>query len=231
MSITRKLYELQEIDLEIDAAERDVRSMTSRLGRNGAVLEARNELDIEKTHLDRLNSRQKALENEIQDTSDKISRTEEELYSGRTTNPKELSALQQEASVLKNRRSQLEDDAVEVMEETESSNARVSAASNRLEKIEADWQAEQKRLESDIEERKERLAKLNERRAAISTGIDDEVLNRYTTIRKYRGTAVAQVEQGVCQGCRISLSSAQLQRVRGGKLVECNSCGRILFLA
>ena len=231
MSIARKLYELQEIDLEIDAAEKDVRSMTSRLGKNGAVLEARSELDIEKNHLDRLNHRQKTLEWEIQDTSDKISRTEKELYSGRNTNPKELSGLQQEVAVLKNRRSELEDEAVEVMEETESANARVSAASERLGKMEKDWQAEQKQLESDIEERKERLARLKERRAAISSGIDDEALGRYTTLRKQKGTAVAKVEQGICRGCRISLSSAQLQRIKGGSLVGCNSCGRILFLA
>jgi len=231
MSIARKLYELQEVDLEIDAADKDVRSMTSRLGKNDAVLEARSELDIEKTQLDDLSQRQKTLEHEIHDTSDKISRTEEELYSGRTTNPRELSGLQQEVAVLKNRRNALEDDAVEVMEEIDSATDRVSAASKRLEQMEADWQAEQKRLESDIEERKERLARLNERRAAITTGIDDGALGRYTNLRKQKGTAVAKVEQGICRGCRISLSSAQLQRVKGDSLVECSSCGRILFLA
>ncbi|MDI6814491.1 MAG: hypothetical protein QMC90_00160 [Dehalococcoidales bacterium] len=42
---------------------------------------------------------------------------------------------------------------------------------------------------------------------------------------KQRGTAVAKVEQGLCRGCRISLSTAKLQQARSGSLVQCSSCG------
>ena len=40
----------------------------------------------------------------------------------------------------------------------------------------------------------------------------------------------ARVEQGICRGCRISLPTTDLQQARSGKLVQCSSCGRILFL-
>jgi len=36
---------------------------------------------------------------------------------------------------------------------------------------------------------------------------------------------------GICQGCRITLPNTDLQRARGGGVVRCSSCGRIIFLA
>ena len=231
MSIARELFELQEVDLEIESSERAIRQMTARLGENAAVLRAGSELAAEKEHLEELGRRQQSLEWEIGDTGAKLARTEEELYSGRTTNPKELASLQQEAAGLKARRSSLEDRAVEVIEESEAAAARAAAAASRLEKLEAGWRAEQEQLKSGIEERKEQLTGLKGKRASLSAGIEPEAVEIYTEIRGRKGTAVVRVEQGICRGCRISLSSAELQRVRSGALIECTSCGRILFLA
>ena len=44
--------------------------------------------------------------------------------------------------------------------------------------------------------------------------------------------AVAKMERGLCQGCRMALPTQQQQRVRNGRqTVLCNTCGRILFLS
>jgi len=132
MSIARDLFELQEVDLEIDSSEKAVRQMTARLGESQAVLRAGSELAAEKEHLEELSRQQRSLEGDIGDTGAKVARIEEQLYSGRTTNPKELGNLQQEAVGLKARRSSLEDKAVEVIEETEATSARAAAATGRL---------------------------------------------------------------------------------------------------
>ncbi|MFC2072406.1 C4-type zinc ribbon domain-containing protein, partial [Chloroflexota bacterium] len=50
-------------------------------------------------------------------------------------------------------------------------------------------------------------------------------------LKKQKGTAIANVEQGICRGCRILLPITELQRARSSSLVRCSSCGRILFLA
>ena len=231
MSIARELFELQEVDLEIESGEQAVRQMTARLGESEAVLRATGELAAEKEHLEELGRRQQSLEWETGDTGAKLSRIEEELYSGRTSNPKELTNLQQEASGLKARRSGLEDKTLEVMEETEAAAARATEITGRLEKLKSEWQAEQEQLKSDIEKRKEQLAVLKEKRASLSAAIEPQAVEFYNELRKRKGTAVVRVEQGICRGCRISLTSAEMQRVRSGALIECTSCGRILFLA
>ena len=231
MSIARELFELQEVDLEIESNEQAIRQMTARLGESPAVLRAGSELASEKERLKELDQQQRSLEWEIGDTGARLARTEEQLYSGRTTNPKELTSLQQEAVGLKARRSGLEDKALKVMEQAEAAAARADGIASRLEELKAGWQAEQKQLKSGIEERKKQLAGLREKRASLSAGIEPEAARFYADLRERKGTAVARVEQGICRGCRISLSSAELQRIKGGALIECSSCGRILFLA
>ena len=62
-------------------------------------------------------------------------------------------------------------------------------------------------------------------------GVEPVELNRYEGLRRSKGgQAVAKVMRGLCQACRMSLPSQQLQRVRNGRqVVLCNNCGRILL--
>jgi predicted nucleic acid-binding Zn-ribbon protein len=231
MNIARRLFELQEMDLEAESSLQSLAKMKAQLGDRSILNNAESELNADKEHLGELNRNQQDLEWEINDTSDKIKRTEDEMYSGRTTNPKELSSLQQEAGILKSKRNELEDKAIQVMEEAEDCSARIEEITSRLKMIENDWQVEQEKLSENIGELEKSLAALAEKRAGLSAGIEEEAMDLYVDLRKKRGTAVAKVERGICRGCRLSLSSAQLQQVKSGDLIECSSCGRILFLA
>ena len=67
--------------------------------------------------------------------------------------------------------------------------------------------------------------------AAISAEIEPQVLEIYHELRKRKGIAVARVEQGTCRGCQIALPASNLQQVKSGNLVRCNTCERILYLA
>ncbi len=82
---------------------------------------------------------------------------------------------------------------------------------------------------------KERLkgvfSELEGRRKLMIAEIAAPAVEVYYELKEKKGQAVARVEQGICRGCRILLASAELQRVRSRDLVQCGSCGRILFLA
>ncbi|MBA7679986.1 hypothetical protein ES703_88293 [subsurface metagenome] len=75
------------------------------------------------------------------------------------------------------------------------------------------------------------LSDLRNKRQALWDKIDPHTTELYQQLKKQKVTAVAKVEQGICIGCRISLSTATLQQVRSGNLVQCTNCGRILYLA
>ena len=200
------------------------------MGENRAIVTAQTKLDSERRRLDELRHQQHSAEWEIDDLTTKITKAEEELYSGRVRNPKELSNLQHEADLLKAKRDQLENSALGIMDQVELAEASVATTSSGFEKLEAEWHSQQRQLTADIETHKNKLADLKHERQLLSAEIDPQVVEFYDRLRQQKGQGVARVKQGICHSCRISLSSSALQQTRSGNLVQCSSCGRILFL-
>jgi len=231
MGVAKQLNQLQEVDLEIESNELALAQITSQLGESQAVVKSRTKLKSEQQHLEELGQQQHSAEWEIEDIVNKLTTAEEKLYSGRIKNPKELANLQHEVDGLRTRRNQLEDKALEIMDQVELSTASVATLSNELKTLETDWHSQQQQLLANMEQLKTTLADLERKRQLLSAKIDPQAIEFYQELKKQKGRAVAKVEQGICRGCRILLPTTELQRARGDSLVQCSSCGRILFLA
>ena len=149
---------------------------------------------------------------------------------GREKVPKELLSLEQEVGSIKARLRQKEDNLLDLMAEEEAIQAKMSSETARLEKIEREWQGEQEILSQKLSEVESQLFDLDQKRKVLTSGIDSQVLNLYEDVKLKKGQAVVKVEQGRCQGCRLNLPSSEWQRARAGTLVQCSSCGRILYL-
>jgi predicted nucleic acid-binding Zn-ribbon protein len=231
MAITRQLYQLQELDLEIEQEELSLSQKTDQLGNRDVLDEAQNRLDSERQRLDELKRQHRDAEAEVDDLLSKISATEEQLYSGKVTNPKELSGLQHEVAMMKDKSDELENKALEIIDQVEAAEANVTAATGEYGKLEAEWQLLQHQLSDEIEQLRKSLADLNEKRRQLAGQIDASALKLYEKIRQQKQPAVAKVEQGICRACRISLSASALQRARSGQPVQCGTCGRILYIS
>lgn len=231
MSVAKQLYQLQEVDLELEANEESLKRITSQLGESQRVIQARTRIRQEQQRLEELRRQQRATEWEIEDLSAKVKAAETKLYGGKITNPKELLNLQNEVTALRTKRSQLEDKVLDIMEQMERGETGVATLSRELRGLEAEWQRQQQQLSQELEQVKAALSVLKAKREVVLTGMEPPVADLYHQLRNEKGTAVARVAQGICSSCRISLSSAQLQQVRGSSLVHCSNCGRILFAA
>jgi predicted nucleic acid-binding Zn-ribbon protein len=119
------------------------------------------------------------------------------------------------------------------MTEVEAMQKNVSLKSREVARIDEDWRAEQATLSGEQAELNAALADLDQKRKDLISRIDAASLELYQGLRRKRqGRAVAKVEQGMCQGCRIVLPLNVLQRARiGQELVQCSSCERILYLS
>jgi predicted nucleic acid-binding Zn-ribbon protein len=230
MSITKQLYQLQELELQIEAKEKAVQRMTAELGESQALLRARITLAERRKRLEDLLTEQRSLEWEIEDITGKVNGFEKDLYSGRIKIPKELTSLQQEVGALKAKRTVLEDKALVVMEEADKTRQEVSRLVADLDTVENECRSQQDALKTQIDSEKRSLVDLTGKQQALAREIDGPTLQLYRTLRQQKGSAVARVEQGICRGCRISLPVQELQSVRSGTLVQCSSCGRILYL-
>jgi hypothetical protein len=232
MNQSRRLYELQQIDLLIDDKERELAQVQEQMGDSQAILELRQEIATAQHGIAELEKRRKELEWEAKDLSTKIASLEEQLYSGRTRNPKELMALQQDAGLLKGKRQAVEDSELEVMLELEELQGLLREKGLELAEREKGWREEQERLAAQEKRLKGELEDLGGQRDSLAQQVNREAMEFYENIRaKRRGVAVVLVERGTCGGCRIAVPAIEMQRARmSGELVFCQSCGRILFI-
>ena len=231
MSIARDLYQLQEVDTALEANNQAQKRVSGQIGESPTVLRARTKLAEELKNLETLSARQKSTDWEIDDLTAKIKDTEKKLYGGKIFNSKELSSLQQETDELKKRRSSFEDKSLGLMDDLELTRKAIDNSKEELSKMEIQWQSQQKQFVVELLQLKASQAVLESSRQQITALIDADTLFTYQELRKRKGVAVAKVEQGICQGCRITLPNTDLQRAKGGGVVRCSSCGRIIFLA
>jgi hypothetical protein len=231
MSIARDLYQLQEVDIALEANLQAQKRASGQIGESQIVVKAREKLAEEQKNLERQTAQQKSTEWEIDDLSAKIKESEKKLYGGKIFNSKELGSLQQESDELKKRRSGFEDKSLELMDQLELLRNTIGSSQDELAKLETQWKAQQKQLVVELLQLKAAQAVLESNRKQLSSLFDAETLATYQELRKRKGLAVAKVEQGICQGCRITLPNTDLQRAKGGGVVRCSSCGRIIFLA
>ena len=217
--------------MEIESSEQALAQIASQLGESQAVVRTQTRLKSEQRHLEELKGEQHSAEWEIDDLVNKLTTAEEKLYNGRIKDPKELTNLQHEVDGLRVRRNHLEDKALEIMDQVELSTASVATLRDELKILENEWQSQQQQLSTDMEQLKTTLSDLRHKRQLLSTNIDSQAIELYQELKKQKGQAIAKVEQGICRGCRILLPTSELQQARSDSLVQCSSCGRILFLA
>ena len=233
MSRGRHLYELQEADLEIEVKRQALAYVESQLGERQAVDEACDRLASEKKRLDELRASQREREWVVEDLRSRVATLEEKLYGGSVKNPKELASIQEQVEHLKRRGSEEEDHVLDIMTQAETAQENVTATGREVGTLEREWQLEQDRLARERDELTAALAILERKKRDIISRIDAASIRLYEELRaKRQGRAVAKVEQGMCQGCRIVLPIRELQRARGSQeLVQCGSCERILYVS
>jgi predicted nucleic acid-binding Zn-ribbon protein len=232
MTAATELFALQEIDLAMDRARARLQEIDEGVQETEELAEAR-QLKIEKEEvLSGLRAKQRELEWEVDQVRSKASEMEAKLYGGTVRNPKELSDLDTDVRALKAQASKREDVLLALMEEAETAEGEWRAAETEYSRIEADWSANRKVLLDEKAELEPEVQRLQLQRTEQLSEIDRASLRLYEILRERRaGHAVARVEQGMCQGCRITLPMSVLQKTRtGAGLVQCVSCERILLV-
>lgn len=230
MSRTLSLYELQQVDIEIESVSGRLKEIAASLGESVDLKRARKMVTDADAHFAECRAEMQNLDLEVSSLSQKIEKNEGRLYSGRVTNPKELAGLQDELASLKRWREKKEEDFLEVMVATDEAEAALSDAQAILDQVSESWRAGQGDLADEQIHLHARLEELGEEREALVTTVGPEDMSAYEGLRRRKGgRAVAVVKDGLCQGCRMNPPSSQVQQAMSGKdLVFCNNCGRIL---
>ncbi|MBQ7486432.1 MAG: hypothetical protein IJT77_02945, partial [Clostridia bacterium] len=103
---------------------------------------------------------------------------------------------------------------------------RVRAAKARAEfdRIKAVYDEEYKEASKQLEVLKAKVA-------AKAVGINKELMERYTVIKRHSSPPITKIRDGRCGGCNMQLPAADMNKIRtGNAFVECENCGRIILV-
>jgi predicted nucleic acid-binding Zn-ribbon protein len=230
MTSAADLFALQEIDLRRDARRAVIADIESRLEEPAAVRDARQAVEDSEDDLQGLQRLQRSFDAKLADLDAKIQPLEKKMYDGSVRNPKELTDMQKELDHFKAQRGKLDDEGLELIEAIEQTTRLLSEQKEALQRAEASWQQEKTGLleQKSVAESDHTL--LDEQRGNHTAEMDSGMLGLYESLRTAKsGRAVALVIRGQCQGCRITLPTHLVQRLRGGGLlIQCPNCERIL---
>ncbi|HEX4716758.1 MAG TPA: C4-type zinc ribbon domain-containing protein [Ktedonobacteraceae bacterium] len=229
--IVATLFQLQQLDLEVDRLVAEEQALASSLQNTFPVKKARAEQKNAQQQLANGLKAQKDAEWALEDLERRLKQQEQRLYSGNVTNAKELSALQQEIQHLRAQQGRQEETVLTMMEAAEALRETAEQSARAVSEAERAWDLANAAGIARHEQLGMRLQELRGKRAELASTLDSELVKRYEGMRKTRqGRAVSKVEQNSCQWCRVILTPSELQRVRvSSELQMCSNCGRILY--
>ncbi len=233
MTIAKQLYTLQELDIALDRMHAQMSQAEEELGVCPSIDHLESALQKEMELLSQTQSQHRAQSLESESHRERSTRLDEQLYGGAVTNPRDLKSLEEEAVNARELLERLDAQLLELTIQSEESQNKRDSLQKQLADGQAAWEIRQEELRNDIKRWTEESDSIAEQRSALAATFDAVALQQYQRLRQSKGgQAVAKVERGLCQACRMALPTQQQQRVRSGRqTVLCNSCGRILFLS
>jgi predicted nucleic acid-binding Zn-ribbon protein len=232
MTMIKKLYSLQELDLALDSVKSQKSQAEQELSARLSLERVENSLGEERGKLEEIQRSHRMLQLEAESLKERSSQFEARLYGGEITNPRELASLELESSNVKAQVDQKDLQLLELSVRAEDVRAKIGSLERELAETQEAWDIRQKELTEQVASLSAEENELAAQREQLTAILDQSELRKYEGLRKSKGgRAVAKVERGLCQACRMSLPTQHLQRVRAGRqTVLCSSCGRMLFL-
>ena len=224
-----KAVRLQEIDQQTDALQKEVSALPKHIAEIEKKLDShQRRLEADRAALAGNQKERKRLDGEIQMQQQKISKLRDQMLGAKTND--QYRAFQNEITFCENEIRKFEDRILDMMGDSESLEKAVKLAEDSLKVERAQVEKEKAEARDRTAVDQEKMAALGKTRTELVAGMSPKVLSLYQRLRKSRGTSVAEVVDGRCKVCHITVRLQYLQDLKEDReVMVCESCGRILF--
>jgi uncharacterized protein len=225
-----QVVDLQNLDLEIAKIQREVQEIPREIADLEQQLQgSRRVWDQAREHLASLEQLRRRHERELEDVTVEQRRRQGRLFEIKTN--QEYTAVLKEIEGLKERRSKLEDEILELFDQIESAQGAVRDEETRFREREKTCGQERTAREGELRRLRAELDRLQEERRRQAARVEPGLLQTYQRLLRSRGgIAVVQVKDGSCLGCHVGLTPQTYNELRKGDLLfTCANCQRILY--
>ncbi|HYR49022.1 MAG TPA: C4-type zinc ribbon domain-containing protein [Candidatus Eisenbacteria bacterium] len=221
------LFEYQRLVERERGLRGNIERVTSRLESDPEVVEREETLTEARAAQSATAARVRESDHEREAHRTRLRTREKELMSGRIRNPTELMQMSEEVQHMKARFVEEEDAELKLMEEADAADHAVREATEDLEQARRQSVSEEPELRENLRTWSIELAEVETERDAIWEQVPKPAQVAYSRMRMQ--PAVAQVINGQCAACHVTVTSSGMQMLRkGDELVHCENCGRIL---
>lgn len=232
----QRLLELADLDTELgrlDHRRRTMPEIAELEQLNERAAKVRDAITIADTDLADLDRELSRAERDVDQVRVRIDKDNQQLNAGQVSNARELEQLQSEVVSLRKRQGDLEEVVLELMERLEEVTSRRDEAAAERDSIAAETQDVTTRRDAALGEIAEAAGKASAARSSVVAGVPAELLALYDKVRAQAGgVGAAMLRRGRCEGCRESLSMADLSEIRAAapdEVIRHEECRRILI--
>ena len=228
----KRLFDLQELDLQAVSYQKSLTEVRATLSDDSAVAAAQALKEKAESQLSDETAARRQIESAVQRLNERLQAAERRLYGGGVTNARELSASEEERAAILTERTEAEDKLLALMVGIDELEAIRDGAQRELAQLETQRVEDHPQLRKEEKRLVMEVDGLRQTRELALPELPPSALALYESIRAAKhGQAVAKVERGMCQGCRIVLPETERRQARSGQsMVQCGSCQRILYV-
>jgi len=181
-----------------------------------------------RTRQEELKVKRRGKEKEVEEFTAKIHKFELDQYA--VSDNKQYQALLREIALLKEKRSQVEGEIIEIMEQEESAAKDLKEFEAKIAREEAAAAEERRRHESELEDATRELVVVEGEKSALIVRLSSPIRARYERVSEGKGgMAVTTVRNKACGICCTNLPPQTLNEIRKGlQVITCETCGRLL---
>ncbi len=225
------LYQLQQTDSRIDTIRKRLEEISQQLRENAAVQKAEAGLETAQQQFQHWQATQKDAELERDQLKSEAVESNERLYSGNVTNPRELEDLQGKIAEQKKRIDNLDTEILEAMMEKEQAQETLKAAQMQMEAVLAEQSDTLGSLNKERQELQTELERLIPERDELRNEVDASHLSTYDSLRfgKNKVAVAAVINNDTCGVCGVEMNMREIKDVRRGEILQCETCNRIFY--
>jgi len=229
MPWTDALVRFQEIDQELQRLNQKLTEIEAILRDTSTLTEAQQNAEQATQTAGAARKAQKDVEFELQRTQTELQQTEQRLYSGNVTNPRQLEDLQAKSQSLRKWVAKLEDDLLEAMVAREEADEVEAKASAQLKHIATKRTNLEQNLAAERAVLQTRGQTLLQEAENVKAHIPQAVIDSYHyLISRTGGIPVARLHGEICSMCGMEVLKPTQRKVINGEEAYCDGCRRLL---